>query len=99
MAAEHDDALTRTECFVLARYQAEDPIAAWNATHNLLVFEHGDYRRTGSRSAVPLEGLSLYGRLAAIRLRLLAVDEPDWNLVAQVDHWMKLIAAERRRKA
>lgn len=100
MAAERDDALVRTECFVLANYQAQDPVAAWRATCRLQALEAGEApaERTAPPIAVAVDGLALYGRLAAIRLRLLAAPVPDWELARQVGHWMHLLAAARRRQ-
>lgn len=99
MAADRDEALVRTECFVLANLQAQDPEAAWRATRRLEQLDRGQLpaERTAAPIAVALDGLALYGRLTAIRFRLLSAEEPDWDLVTQVTHWMDLIAAERRR--
>lgn len=100
MAASCDDVLVRTECFVLANFQAQDPEAAWRATRRLERLERGERpeERTAPPIAVSIAGLSLYGRLAAIRLRLLAAEEPDWELATQITRWMEMIAAERQRR-
>ena len=99
MAISRDEVLIRTECFVLANLQAQDPEAAWRATRRLEQLDHGHRpaEPTAAPIAVALDGLALYGRLTAIRFRLLSAEVPDWDLALQVTHWMELIAEERRR--